>query len=250
MAEQEFAYPRAPITEAVLDIRVEARSGIEASDLLPVLEEMKDSYANTEDQFELHALLIDDHGSQQSNSVSRKKIGFRARHAKDRLYQAQVTGFSFNKLAPYDRWATFKSEAKRIWSIYRQIARPVSITRLGLRYINKIDIPVAASVQLKDYFRAYIEISDEVPETKTMSNFLFQVHLPQVDLGGLCVINCAALPPAQSGTASILLDIDVFKLSEAPQQEADVWALFDKLRQRKNSIFEACITDRTRELFK
>jgi uncharacterized protein (TIGR04255 family) len=250
MAEREFAYPRAPITEAVLDIRVEARLGLEVDDLLPLKEEMRAVYGDIEDQFELHAQQPGNKGSPDPPAVSTKKIGFRARRAKDSLYQAQIAAFSFHKLAPYDRWASFESEARRIWSLYREVARPVSITRLGLRYINRIDIPAPPPIELSDYLKAYIHFSDELPETQTMSSFFFQVHLPQPDIGGLCVINSGALPTSPPNNASILLDIDVFKWNDAPQSEREVWPFFETLRQRKNSIFEACITPRAQELFR
>ena len=48
---------------------------------------------------------------------------------------------------------------------------------------------------------------------------------------------------------SLLLDIDVSRMDELPQNDEGLWAFVDRIREYKNMIFEACITDRARELF-
>src|SRR5216683_2261784 len=78
MAEDERAYPKAPITEAVLDIRVGPPQGLDADALSPVVDRMRAVYQETEDQFELQAAQPSNQGAQQSPPVQRKKIGFRA----------------------------------------------------------------------------------------------------------------------------------------------------------------------------
>ena len=37
------------------------------------------------------------------------------------IVQARLDGYTFNKLKPYDRWETFREEAKRIWQTYAGI---------------------------------------------------------------------------------------------------------------------------------
>jgi len=44
------------------------------------------------------------------------------------------------------------------------------------------------------------------------------------------------------------LDIDLFVEQPEIADEESLWGFFQKLRERKNLYFEACITDRTREL--
>jgi uncharacterized protein (TIGR04255 family) len=48
---------------------------------------------------------------------------------------------------------------------------------------------------------------------------------------------------------SLLLDIDLFRTSEIPGNEDDLWRVVDSARPLKNRIFEACITNETRALF-
>ena len=53
-------------------------------------------------------------------------------------YVAQFTrnGFVFSRLKPYEGWETFEAEAKRLWCIYRELAEPSEVQRLGVRFIN------------------------------------------------------------------------------------------------------------------
>ncbi|MNC96343.1 hypothetical protein D3C83_136960 [compost metagenome] len=64
----------------------------------------------------------------------------------------------------------------------------------------------------------------------------------------MAIINQGLTEPVKPGHISIVLDIDVFRLGIESWKDSEVWAFLDKLRGRKNEIFEACITDRTREL--
>ncbi len=70
----------------------------------------------------------------------------------------------------------------------------------------------------------------------------------------MLVLNQYLLPYTVSSepptTASILLDLDLFKAHELPQNEASLWSLLEELHCKKNEIFEGCITDRTRDLIR
>jgi uncharacterized protein (TIGR04255 family) len=71
-----------------------------------------------------------------------------------------VDGFSASKLAPYTDWHDLRTQARDLWAKYRKATDPVLITRLALRYINRIDIPLPIS-DLKEYMRTIPEISPD-----------------------------------------------------------------------------------------
>lgn len=74
-----------------------------------------------------------------------------------------------------------------------------------------------------------------------------QLQLPQDDIKAMLVLTEAKAqgPPDK---LSILLDIDVFRDTEIPSDEAALWQLLEQFHVRKNEIFEASITDATRRL--
>ena len=97
------------------------------------------------------------------------------------------------------------------------------------------------------YFRTSPEISPDLPQR--LMSFFMQLRIPQDDLETQALINQTAMPPPRDGIVAILLDIDLFRESDLPKDETGLWNLFEKLHVRKNEVFEACITDKTRELF-
>ncbi len=248
MSAEGTVYPRAPITEAVLDIRVEPREGIDIDTFKLMTEQLKSEYPVIAERHQGEASISIGPNVTTTPHFIDKTVGYLARVADgDRAYQVHLNGFSVNKYTPYRNWTDLKTQAQKIWPIYRDAAKPKSVVRLALRYINRIDIP-SGTVELGEYFRTTIDISADLPQA--VSAFFFQIQLPQPDIGSLCVINSTGVPPPSTGITSIILDIDLFKSGDVPQSEEEMWLFFDQLRLRKNKIFESCITDRAREMFR
>jgi uncharacterized protein (TIGR04255 family) len=65
-------------------------------------------------------------------------------HSKNenKIVQARLDGFTFNKLRAYEDWNKFHSEARELWELYDKIIKPISVDRIALRYINRIEIPL------------------------------------------------------------------------------------------------------------
>ncbi len=76
-----------------------------------------------------------------------------------------------------------------------------------------------------------------------------QVQLPLDDIQATAVINQTIVPPPDMGVVSIILDVDVFRSVAVPQDESEIWSYFETLHIYKNKVFEASITNKTRELF-
>lgn len=239
-------YSRAPITESIIDYRT---SGGSLESVVRFCDQVADEFPHREPQFEMTGTFGIEAGGQASAVASRTQIGFSVTSA-DRLYviQPQVSGLTVSRLRPYETWERFSEEAFRIWRHYREVMAPEMITRLAVRNINRIDIPVGdKAVELSDYLRTLPDLSPDLP--LPMNGFFMRVTLPVPQIFGSAIINQTIVPPPAEGFLSVLLDIDVFRSEGCPNDEASIRAFFEDLRRQKNSIFEACITDRSRELF-
>lgn len=159
--------------------------------------------------------------------------------------QAHLDGFTFSRLAPYGNWATFRDEARKWWLAYRELVTPATIVRLAVRYVNRFDIPLP-QVELKDYFRTSPEISPDLPQI--MDGFFFQVAIAFPEIHSRVLLSETIVPPAAADTTSIVLDIDLYRESDVPDDERNIWDFFEVLHEKKNSIFEACITDAARKV--
>jgi len=237
-------YENAPITEALIDIKVDPKSTISLSLLESIHDRIREEYPTKKKGIAVIGRFSG--GDEVGASATQTQVGF-AYHSTDtkQVIQARRDGFTFSRLRPYGSWTELRDEARRLWEIYREELAPLKITRVAVRYINQIDIPLRA-IDYKDYFRTTPEVSPALPQD--ISGFFMQLHFPQVDFGGLLIFNQAAIAPPQPEMNSVILDIDVFK--EAPMDsDEEIWGLLEKLRDRKNQFFEGSITDRTRALF-
>ncbi len=249
-------YSRAPITEAIIDLRIVPASGFSVEDLAALREVVAERYPNQEEehvQYQQMSFvgtdLLQTGGGHQLN-------GFRfvSRDKRETFY-ARLDGFAFGIRAPYDRWESFRDEARALWDLYSSVAMPEGVTRAAMRYINRINIPGAtAGVRLEDYLRTRPEVSVDFPEDGLMSNFFMQVQIWQQDLNCWLIVNEAPEASPEEGTLSVRLDIDMFREQYEEPWAADgdtmVWEFLERLHARKNEIFEASITNRTRRLIR
>ena len=250
-------YSRAPITEALIDLRIVHSQGFSVDDLASIGDMLGDRYPNQEPMYLYSAQMsMPEVGNPMETETAHQHGGFSfTSQNKQHVFQARMDGFTFSTLAPYDRWESFRDEARRLWELYRSAAKAEGVTRAAVRYINRIDVPNATGgIRLEDYLRTYPEVSVDFPEEGIMSNFFMQLQLWQEDLGCWLVVNEAPdMPPAED-TMSVRLDFDLFREQyEEPwrtDDDTEVWNFLARLHDRKNEIFEASITNRTRRLIR
>ena len=240
-------YPNAPITEAIIDIRAELPEEMTVA-LLGKMHSVEESaYPSKKSR---HLAMVEGQigGATASAFATSKQVGILCLSKDERqVFQARLDGFTMSRLAPYERWEPFRDEAKRLWHVYQSIAKPTCVTRIAVRYINRIDLPLPIS-ELKDYLRTVPEVSTELPQQ--LSGYFMQIRIPQDDIVATLLLNEAIIEPVRPGVASVILDIDVFRSDALPTDDDRVWEILEGLRMRKNEVFEASITNKARELFR
>ncbi len=240
-------YRRPPITEAIIDLRVIPRSELSLQDFENFLPEQEASDWKKSEIVQAEGIFKFNEDSIPESTATRKQLGWRFNSDDGKsIVQLQRDRLSFSRLAPYPGWEAFRSEGRRLWNLFRLKTSPQSLCRLAVRYINRVDIP-STRVDLKAYFQTFPEISPDLPQE--ICGYLMQLVLPQSDFGGQALINQTIVPPPREGVTSIVLDIDLMSGGDVPTTEDEIWAFFERLHVRKNDIFEASITDKTRELF-
>lgn len=242
-------YKKAPIIEALIDLRVEFSSDVTLSTLRKVQSDTESDYPLSEEitlaQTEFQV------GSSVTAIASQSTVGYRF-YSSDRkqILQARLDGFSFSQLEPYHTWNSLQNEAKRLWKIYADATQVSAIQRVAVRYINRLDLPFDSSglLDFKEYLRTVPEVSPDL--FQGLKDYVMQLQIPQEDLEAVLNLTEAMLPSTDNHTISVLLDIDLFSFVKLPAASSStVWEILEKFRTRKNEVFEACITDKTRELF-
>ena len=240
-------YLKAPITEALIDLKVTLPEAFSPDDLAHIYERISDRFP-TQESIQMGSLVLQpgptiriDTNQQHSGFLFRSKDGVK-------IFQATLNGFTFNRLAPYDSWEELSSDAKYLWGIYKEICTPTSVTRAAIRFINQINIPAKELVDLQDYLRTVPEISPDLPQG-VLHSFFTQLQIPQDDLKCMLIINEALVPRINPDFISVILDFDLFRQQIWQADDEDIWRFIEELRHRKNAVFEASITDKARRLF-
>jgi uncharacterized protein (TIGR04255 family) len=241
-------YSKAPITEAVIDLRVVLPEGLTVDRIEDIHTHVIDSFPIKEPLYTGVGSLTFQPGLPLQIDANQQQNGFLFKSKNnEKIFQATLSGFAFNRLAPYKTWEEFSSDAKYLWEIYKDICKPISVTRAAIRFINQLKIPIKEQVDLQDYLRTVPEISPDLPQ-KTLSSFFMQLQVPQGDLNCMLIINEALAPNTEPEFLTIILDFDLFSQHIWQSNDKEIWQFLEKLRHRKNQAFEACITDQTRRL--
>jgi uncharacterized protein (TIGR04255 family) len=238
-------YENAPISEALIDIRVQFSGTVTLETLQSIHDRVKDKYPRIDKRIYVQGQFLA--GTDVGAVAKQTDMGYAFISADGKqVFQARLDGFTFSRLRPYGTWRELRDESRRLWSVYCEVANPSATTRVAVRYVNQIDIPLP-HVEYKDYFRTAPEVSPDLPQG--LSSFFMQLQFPQPDFDGMLILTQLAIPPPRPDTSSVVLDLDVFRQSQEPVSEDALWPLLETLRDRKNDFFEGCITDKTRELF-
>jgi uncharacterized protein (TIGR04255 family) len=246
----EYSYLRnAPITEALIDIRIKVRDEFDVHRLESLHEATADQYPAKKERRKWEGRFEFKKGETPISAGTETIDGyiFTSTDGKQ-IFQARIDGFTFNRLRPYEKWETLRDEAFRLWQLYKTVLSP-EITRVALRYINKFDIPLFPE-PLRD-FNEYLTAAPIVPEglPQGVSSFLTRVVINEPTIDAAAIITQAFEQLVDPRYLPIILDIDVFKQWDHISEE-EAWQTLEALRYFKNKIFFKSITEKAKELFK
>ena len=159
---------------------------------------------------------------------------------------------SVHMLRPYQKteepeesgWDEFRPRIATALKAYWDVADPVGVRRISVRYINRIVIPEPV-VRIEDYLRCAVPTVQGLPDA--VNNFMSRTDYGYED-GTHLVLAQGTFPPP-SGDIGFLLDIDVYSEPAGLLTQTEALARTDRLRALERDAFEAVITEAARELF-
>jgi uncharacterized protein (TIGR04255 family) len=162
------------------------------------------------------------------------------------LIQIGPNVVAVNHLKPYSSWENFKQMIDRALNVYRKVASPQAISRIGLRYINRLEFPGLQSVDIDRFLLAAPAVPSTVPQTFT--SWLQRVEIPFEQANGLLALHSGSARSEGQQNVAFLLDLDFITLQAelVKLDSAMEWA--EKAHDEIEKTFEACITDETRKL--
>lgn len=151
-----------------------------------------------------------------------------------------------NQLRPYPRFEEWSTVFLEMIEHYRHIVEPASITRLGLRYIDRIVIP-EVPVLLEDYFRLYPSLPPELGVEH--GPFLMRIELRPRHRNHQLLVTFGSAQPEQSGEMAYMLDVydNLPNLNSSDFTSVAAW--LEEAHDNVEHAFESVITDKARQLF-
>ncbi len=238
-------YTKAPIIEAVCEFRFAADSPWDMTIPGMVYQKLEEEFPDRRQKKQFHVDVSLGSTEPESKTATSELTQF-YKEDETALFQVGEHLLTINKLKPYGVWEDFRDMIQEVLAVYRDVAQPVGLTRIGLRYINIIQFNTPR-VTLEDYFKFYPSLGDDLPEE--FANFITGVDTLCEDGRDLQrLVMTKAGPPAKDST-SIMLDIDygLTKPTEVPMDDAIDWV--ETAHGHVESTFEACITDALRAQF-
>jgi uncharacterized protein (TIGR04255 family) len=246
MTEPEIL-AHAPIAEALLDIQVRLPDQAEVENLQNVQSRLGDRFPTKQirkswsSQFEFRA----DAAPVAKAAEGLDGYQFRSLDNKE-VIQARMNGFAYSRLNPYIDWEHFSRAAKAAWNDYAAIMKPRSVTRIALRYINRILLPHPAD--LDEYLTTGPRIASTLPQSIT--TFFLRAVLQDDASKATVIITETNEEPTRELRLPLILDIDVFRVGMFTCDTEKLWTQFSPLRELKDRVFFESITDATKELLR
>ena len=232
----------APIVEALIDIQVGLPPEVSTTDIGAISEKLKD-YPEIR---HLRGFTIGFRlGQSPGASHSDEHLGYRFESADGRqVVQVRRDGFTFSKLKKYDSWEEIRSEAYRLWNLYYDIAKPTSLNRIAVRFINQMNL----GLPLEEYLVTPPKIPPNL--SGDVTSFLSRIVIVDKSLHASAIITQGLKAIEGNGSAPIILDIDVFKEPTSDVTSEEAWRIIDSFHDFKNRLFFESITDKTKALYK
>jgi uncharacterized protein (TIGR04255 family) len=152
-----------------------------------------------------------------------------------------------NQFKPYPQWDATKEPISRALAVYRKVAVPKALRRIGLRYVNRIQIP-EEQVRIDDYLLATPKAPEKLPQF--FATWAQRIEIPIEDANGMLVLQAGSVREKEQSSVVFLLDLDFVTLDPRRVALEDALDWVDAAHCEIEQAFEACITDKARKLFK
>lgn len=245
MSTVQEPYRKTPIVEATIEIRVVGNPP--AGDVAKVQRQLAKEFPKTEIMHDIEVAVPTNGGVPVVKSSPSHQFKLTADDA-ETVVQGGANKIAVTKTGPYRGWDDLVGRMEAVWKVWRKYVDYRPIERLGVRYVNRIDIPTPPDVPIltMDFLTTGIvnpPLFDRTLSYATAATLQFAGRALRVNLNSGLVS-----PPPLIDHVSLLLDIDVFRDVDLAVRENDMWGQLAEMRDVKNEIFEASITDKTREL--
>lgn len=228
-----------------MDLRVVFEAPISKQTLAPLRERVRDRFPNIDERHQFEAHLRAEAG--RVAAAETRDLGFHGLFFKApgdaAIAQFRTDGFTFSRLRGYTSADEMFDEALPLWSEYALATNPRAVVRIALRYINRLELAFRDG----DPFERFLNAAPTMPAGTPQRVSSFLTRVVSHDEAGDAIVTQKLEHSVER--ADLILDIDVFRIGQFGIEVAGLRPVFASLRELKNRLFFAFLTDTALERY-
>lgn len=234
-----------PIVEALVDLRASVPGDPETFKALA--DELKDEFPTREQRQDLRSRIEVKDGKLVPPRVDPPAFGgVRVANEDETIYvQFRPDGFTLNNLKVYMGGDRLIDKALTHWELLVERAKPEIVSRVALRYINRLEIPLRGGETLARYLTALPGLPEGAPQDVSRSLSRIVGH----DERRRATAVVSQQLQQSRGNSVVTIDIDVFRPEDSPVDSGALREILGSLRMVKNETFFSLLTDKTINLY-
>ena len=245
-------YSKPPITEALFDIQVELPKEITIETIDGLSSPLLDLFPKKRPRRKSSMKIEVKGDSPPSADFSDFGIDGFLFWSEDekQVTQFRLDGFSFSRLKPYPPrgWEETYPQMVELWNFYKDSLKPLLVKRVAVRYINLIEVPKPlGEMDWGSYFNWAPPVFGELPHQIEQFAYRTTIQFPAESIKAVITILTGPLQEPAKTTA--IFDLDVFKEIHLSLDQFRIDPLFEKLREIKDDLFEAGLTETLKREF-
>ena len=240
-------YKNPPITEVICEFQFESEAPWDLAVPGLIYEKVKQSFPKRRQRsiYEVSVETSRQGAQQQLKSINRAQFLVENEKALVEVGQVNESLISIHHFKPYPSWEEYFPLIKIGFDAYK-IVNPIKVRRIGLRYINRIELPFQ-KVALKDYFNFRPYVGKELP--KGIGSFIVGITIPLENYRDQLKLQLNSTTSKNKDIMACILDLDYFSVQSEKISIKTVLNWVEVAHDHTEEIFEGCITDKLREIF-
>ena len=237
-------YKNPPITEVVCEFRFELESVFDQKTVDLFFNEIKEKFPKKK-KGQTHQIKFEINPKGQSFNKTLEEFDQFFSDDEKTLIQLDKGRLSIHKLKPYNSWQEFYPLINLVFDSYIKNIKIKSIQRIGLRYINNFEIPLS-TFDIEQYFNLRPMMGEGLPQdlVSFMVGTIFAFENGRDNIK-IQLIDRLATP----GKTVFVLDMDYFLVNPGSIQINEIAQWITNAHKNAENVFEAALTDKTKQLF-
>lgn len=234
-----------PIREAIVEVKCEP---VELVRLDELRERLAAAFPNTR-PFRLASLasqLPEERRSTEGDPAGSRTTGWRCESGDGtEVALIRQDGLSFGRLAGYPGWEAFTDRFLSVWVSFVDVARPLEVRRIAVRYVNDLRLPIGDQF----HFERFLTTAPRPPAglAPEIADFLTQMTLPG-GAEGLRIAVTQATDAASRTATELPVTVDIDASWDRPMPVDDRFPVrlsnaLGTLRDLKNRVFFGLVTE-------